>query len=241
MIMARLLSYTISAFFIFLLVWDTQAKNLEPMSLVVELPGAVGLSTKKLAMKEAIRQASEEKIKAFIGVVNYENKKQLIEQKILTHSNKYIPYIQIVKSREIALETSPQQIGEDEQPLTQVQYLIELKLSIQDLKGLLQQERILGNSSIVSVLLPMITLYDESSLLAYSWWKKSKTKSGDPTFHLQKSMLNFNSYLYTELAKRGFFTIRPIRNQDNKLIQETYTSHKLTSFEYSRLSKQFKS
>jgi hypothetical protein len=169
-------------------------------------------AAKQLLMDQAIEAASFESIKGLIGEEKTERSKDLIKNKIIKKSDKYI------------LSLKGMNVG--------------MKISLKGLRALLLENGLLYQLEGPPKVLPVIHVVDRLGGRSYGWWYQSASK--DHAF-LSEQLKVFNKTLRSELQAIGFYTMDPIASQFSKSVPDTYRGENLQRADYLFLGEYFKS
>ncbi len=141
---------------------------------------------------QAAQKISEEVIRDLIGEDRYNKNKALIANKVIKLSGRYIPF---VKPSAITQE------GEE------FKMTVNMKVSMPDLKQLLQVNSLLNENDTVPVVLPVISFVDKVEGRNYRWWQNSTDKSHS---FLIKQGRTLEEALRGSFQKNNFFVIKPV-------------------------------
>jgi hypothetical protein len=141
---------------------------------------------------QAAQKISEEVIRDLIGEDRYNKNKALIANKVIKLSGRYIPF---VKPSAITQE------GEE------FKMTVNMKVSMPDLKQLLQVNSLLNENDTVPVVLPVISFIDKVEGRNYRWWQNSSDKSQG---FLIKQGRTLEEALRGSFQKNNFFVIKPV-------------------------------
>lgn len=142
--------------------------------------------------EEAAGKISEDVIKELIGEERYNRHRNLIQSKVVRNSARYIPY-----SKPSALT----------QEGTEYKMSVEMKLSLRDLKQLLQEHALLNENDAIPVVLPTIAWVDRVQGKSYRWWVPGDRNA--QAFLLKNGRL-LESALRESFQKNNFYLMRPI-------------------------------
>jgi hypothetical protein len=148
-------------------------------------------AAKRDIQEQAARKISEDLIKELIGEERYTKNKTLIKNKVEKISNRYIPF------------SKPSELTQEGD---QYKMTVNVKVSLKDLKTLLQENSLLAENETAPVVLPLISYTDKVGLKTYRWWKPE-----DPS---NKSFLisqnrHFENALRSAFQKYNFYLIKP--------------------------------
>lgn len=152
------------------------------------------VGARKDIQDQAAQKISEEIIKELIGEAKYLKNKSAIQSKIIKNSSRYIPFS---KPSEVTLETEEYKMS------------VALKLSLRDLKQLLQSQSLLNENDTIPVVLPVIAWNDRIEGRSYRWWLPGdKNQQG---FLLKEGRL-FENALRSSFQRNNFYVIKPIES-----------------------------
>lgn len=180
-------------------------------------------AAKSLLLDQAIANASLESIKSIIGEEKTNRSKEIISNKIIKNSNKYILSIKTQNIERKGLTFSG---------------LVELKLSLKGLRSLLLENGLLYQLDGPPKVLPAIYFVDRPGARSYGWWSPRLTK--EHAF-LMNQAGTLNVALKNELHKIGFYTMTPITSRFGNSVPETFRGENLQRADYLFLGEFFKS
>jgi hypothetical protein len=169
------------------------------------------ISARRDIQEQASQKVSEEVIKELIGEDRFSKNRTLIAGKIIKNSQRYIPY---VKPSEVTPE------GEG------FKMSVAMKLSLRDLKQLLQVNGLLGDNDAVPVVLPVVAWVDRVEGRSYRWWQ-SLNKENNP--FLMKEARLFEDALRNGFQKNNFYSLKPIESGAAVNVPVDFQSEKLNS------------
>ncbi len=140
---------------------------------------------------QAYQSISEEIIKELIGEDRYSRNKSLINTKIIRNSARYIPF---------SKPSSVTPVGEE------MKMSVEMKLSLRDLKQMLQDNSLLNENEAIPVVLPVVSWVDRVEGSSFRWWMPSKNS---PAFLLKEARL-LEDALRKSFQKNNFYAMKPI-------------------------------
>lgn len=170
--------------------------------------------------EQASKKISEDLIKELIGEERYTKNKTLIQNKIEKISNRYIPF------------AKPSELVQD--PTGPYKMSVALKVSIKDLKTLLQEYSLLAENDTVPLVLPLISFTDKVDLKTFRWWKPEDSTS--KSFLISQNR-QFEQALRSAFQKNSFYLIKtlPLALQ----IPRTYQNERLSLDDMQFLSHYF--
>lgn len=158
---------------------------------------------------QAAQKVSEEVIRDLIGEDRYNKNKALIANKVIKLSPRYIPF---VKPSAITQE------GEE------FKMTVNMKVSLSDLKQLLQVNSLLNENDTIPVVLPVISFVDRVEGRNYRWWQpQEKTQP-----FLVKQSRTLEEALRGSFQKSNFFVIKPVETGLGVNIPSTFQNEKIT-------------
>ncbi|MBO9667904.1 MAG: hypothetical protein J7501_13965 [Bdellovibrio sp.] len=141
---------------------------------------------------QASQKISEEVIRDLIGEERFNKNKALINSKIIRNSARYIPF---QKPSPITQE------GEE------FKMSVSVKVSVRDLKQMLQDNSLLNENDTLPVVLPVISWVDRVEGRAYRWWQTGDKNSQG---FLIKQGRTLEEALRSSFQKNNFFVIKPL-------------------------------
>ncbi|WP_374033143.1 hypothetical protein ACES2I_09815 [Bdellovibrio bacteriovorus] len=147
---------------------------------------------KRVIQDEAAQKVSEEIIQELIGNDRFLKNKTLIQNKIIRNSARYIPF------------TKPSALtqGADEFKMS-----VAMKVSLKDLKQMLQDNSLLNENEAVPVVLPLVSWQDRVEGRSYRWWLPLDK---NPQGFLVKEGRLLEEALRGAFQKNNFYLIKPI-------------------------------
>ncbi len=179
------------------LITCSQAVFAQPMDLIERSytgtsNEAIPQAAKRDIQEQAAKKISTELIKELIGEERYAKNKTLIQNKVEKISNRYIPF---TKPSELTLEGKTYKMT------------VVLKVSIKDLKILLQEHSLLSENDTVPLVLPLISFIDKVELKSFRWWKQDGG-AGKPFLISQNRQ--FENALRSAFQKYNFYLIKTL-------------------------------
>jgi hypothetical protein len=182
-----------------------------------------GASAQNDLMNLAIEQASFESIKSIIGEEKVERSREIIKNKIIKNSGRYVS--------SISGQNMTQQGSEF---LMDVQ----LKLSLKALRALLLENGLLYQLDGPPKVLPLIQMVDRVGAQSFGWWYNSGAKEHG---YLVDSLELFQKSLKDEFLKIGFFELSPATGRFIQSLPEMYRTENLQRGDTLFISELFKS
>ncbi|MGZ3747109.1 MAG: hypothetical protein ACXWRE_07070 [Pseudobdellovibrionaceae bacterium] len=149
-------------------------------------------AAKRDIQEQASKKISEDFIKELIGEERYAKNKTLIQNKVEKISNRYIPF---AKSSELLQEG------------TNYKMTVVLKISLKELKTILQENSLLAENNTLPLALPLISFVDKVGLKTFRWWKQEE---GDNKTFLISQNRQFENALHGAFQKYNFYLIKTI-------------------------------
>lgn len=165
---------------------------------------------KRLLQDEAAQKVSEEVIKELIGNERFLKNKSLIQTRIIRNSARFIPF-----SKPSALE----QQGEE------FRMSVAMKLSLKDLKQMLQDNSLLNENDAIPVVLPMISWQDRVEGRSYRWWLPADKSA--QSFLIKEGRLLEES-LRGAFQKNSFYLVKPMEAGLAAHVPSDFHSEKIT-------------
>lgn len=172
---------------------------------------ATPVAARKDIQDQAAMKVSEEVIKDLIGEERFSRNKSLIVSKIIKNSGRYIPF---VKPSEILPE------GEG------FKMSVMMKVSLKDLKQLLQNNSLLSENDAAPVVLPMVSWTNRIEGKSYRWWLGANQEE---SAFLNKQSRRFEDSLRASFRKNNFFVLKPQEAGLNQSIPADFQSEKVSS------------
>ncbi|KHD88748.1 MAG: hypothetical protein OM95_06320 [Bdellovibrio sp. ArHS] len=141
---------------------------------------------------QASQKVSEEIIKELIGEDRFSKNKSLIQSKIIKNSARYIPF---------AKASSLTQEG------TEYKMSVSLKVSLRDLKQMLQDSTLLNENDTIPVVLPVISWIDRVQGKSYRWWLPGD--KSQQAFLIKEARI-LEEAMRNSFQKNNFFAMKPI-------------------------------
>ncbi len=178
-------------------------------------------SAKRDVQDQAAQKISEDIIKELIGEAKFLKNKTLIQSKIIKSASRYIPFF---KPSDVIQEGDTFKVS------------VALKVSLKDLKQLLQMNSLLNENDAIPVVLPMITWTDRVQSRNYSWWISS---DGNKQGFLLKEGRLFEQALRSSFQRSNFFLIRPIEENLGLSVPPDFQNDKVSGGEDSQFFAQY--
>lgn len=149
---------------------------------------------KRVIQDEASQKVSEEIIQELIGKERFLKNKTLIQNKIIKNSARYIPFTK---------PTALTQVGEE------YKMSVAMKVSLRDLKQMLQDNSLLNENEASPVVLPMVSWQDRVEGRSYRWWLPLEK---NPQGFLVKEGRLLEEALRGAFQKNNFYLIKPMES-----------------------------
>lgn len=149
-------------------------------------------AVKKDIQDQATQKISEELIKELIGQERFTKNKSHIQTAIIKNSARYIPF------------SKPSQMTQEGD---EFKMSVELKVSLRDLKQMLQNNALLNENDTIPVVLPMVTWIDRVQGRSYRWWLP--TDKAQQAFLIKEGRLLENA-LRNSFRRNNFYVVKPI-------------------------------
>ncbi len=145
---------------------------------------------RRTAIDQATDAVTDEMVKKEIGAVHFTENKSKVESEVKPLKNRFIPFFKIISSS---------QEGDG------YKFKIEVKVSRNDLRQVLQQKGLFASSEKTGITLPFIEFNNAMSGESYRWWSPEFKVSKD----LESLSLNFEEEMFMGFLDRGLFMLRP--------------------------------
>ncbi|MGZ3769069.1 MAG: hypothetical protein ACXVCP_00205 [Bdellovibrio sp.] len=179
------------------------------------------MAAKKQIQDEAAEKISEQVIKEIIGEERFNKNKSRIASAIIKNYQRYIPF------------SKPSQIVQEGD---EFKMSVELKISLKDLKQMLQSNALLNENDAVPVVLPLVSWTDRVQGLSYRWWLPSD--KNQQAFLIKESRVLENA-LRNSFRKDNFYVIKPLEAGLGMSIPNDFHAEKLNSEDLQFFSQYF--
>jgi hypothetical protein len=142
------------------------------------------------AIEQATTTITLDMIKKEIGEARFNENQKQIENEVIPLKNRFIPFFKILSS---------QKEGEG------YQFKIEVKVSRQDLRQVLQQKGLFASAEKTGITLPFLEVNNALTGESFRWWQPDFAVSKD----LESLSLNFEKEMFQGFLDRGLFMLRP--------------------------------
>lgn len=166
---------------------------------------------KKEIQDQAFQKVSEDVIKELIGEDRFAKNKTLINNKIIKNSGRYIPFVK---------PSAVTQEGEESK------MSVALKVSLKDLKQLLQNNSLLTDNDTQPIVLPMISWQDRVQGRSYRWWQ---SLNKEPQGFLAAEGKVFENSLRESFQKNSFFLVKPIESNLGAQVPTDFQTEKISA------------
>jgi hypothetical protein len=153
--------------------------------------------------KEAVKLVSEKYISEILGPEKYFKEKNKIEAKIISNYIKYIPILKLTN------------INKSQ---TSVEADVYMRMSIENLKKLLQMSALLYETKGSPIVVPMISIIDKVNSKSFYWWS---TKPEAELSYLKDWLASIYGQLKLDLNEKEFFCVQPLKWNLQRQIPET--------------------
>jgi hypothetical protein len=141
---------------------------------------------------QAAQKISEELIKEFIGEDRFVKNKIQIQNKIIKNSARYLPFS---KPSNILSEGEGYKMS------------VTLRVSVKDLKQMLQDQSLLSEHDSIPVVLPMITVIDKVQGRSFQWWMPADRSRLAFLFKQGRAL---EDALRASFQAKNFYVLKPI-------------------------------
>lgn len=213
----------LTLFFISILGQMTFAQDIIDVTKSVHISAEDAASAKQELMTAAVESASLENIKNIIGEEKANRSKELIKNKVIKQSNKYILSIRGINFSK-----------------KEAEYLmdVEMKLSLKGLRTLLLDQGLLYQMEGPPKVLPIVQITDRIAGQSFGWWYQS---IGKEHRILSEQLGSLHVALRDEMQKIGFYVMSPISSHLSRSVPEAYRTESLQNADYIFLGEYFKS
>lgn len=184
-----------------------------------------GSSNKKNAVEarreiqnQAASQITEEIVKELIGAERFQKNRSVIQNKIIKNSARFIPFS---KNSEVKQEG-------DEYKMS-----VSMRVSLRDLRMLLQENSLLSENDSVPVVIPAVVWVDRVNGQAYRWWTDS------PNPFLVKESRVLEDALRAAFQKNNFYFIKPVEAGLGESVPSDFRVEKLREEDLQFLAQRF--
>lgn len=160
-------------------------------------------------MEQAYNDVSEQIIKDLIGEDRYSRNKAIIKNKIIRNAPRYIPF------------SKPSEPSADPAGF---KMSVSLRLSLKDLKTLLQENGLLNENESTPVVLPVVNFVDHVGLRSFRWWQNRDQSAKGLPVTLGKQ---FENSLRAGFQKNGFYLLKPQESNSVLDIPMAFQNEKL--------------
>ena len=161
-------------------------------------------NAKSEIFKRVIEDVSLENIASLIGEEKAERNKEIILNKVIKNSGKYI------------LSTRG---GKVNTVNNGYEMEVDLKLSLKNLRDILLQEGLLYQLEGPPKLLPVVRVIDRVNANAFSWWAERPTRGNA---FVRSALNSFQTDIKEELMKIGFYGMYPTKGNFGGTVPEAY-------------------
>ncbi len=180
-----------------------QAQDVVEITVMGTSKKNTGSAARQEIFDRVVQETSVQYIKEILGEAKYEKNRDVIRNKIIKNSPKYVLFMK----------------GGNPTPKGDVAEMeVTLKLSIKSLEALLLNEGLLYKLEGSPRALPMISVIDKVNSRSYSWWS---AQTEEKSF-LQTQAYYFNTKLREQLRPRGFYGLNPAFANYNVINPEAF-------------------
>lgn len=178
-------------------------------------------AAKKDIQDQASKKVSEEIIRELIGEDRFTKNKSRINSAIIKNSARYIPF------------SKPSPLTQEGE---QFKMSMEFKVSLRDLKQMLQNNALLTENDALPVVLPVVTWIDRVQGRSYRWWLPAdKTQQA---FLIKEGRL-LEEALRSSFRRDNFYVIKPIEVGLGMSVPSDFQTEKLSGEDYQFFAQQF--
>lgn len=159
---------------------------------------AVVEDDERKARRKAIDQATDavtiDMVKNEIGEARYKENQVKVDNEVMGLKNRFIPFFKILKSSKEVTEEG-----------NAYRFQIEVKVSKNDLRTVLQQKGLFASSSKTGITLPFIEVNNQMNGETFRWWAPHFGVSKD----LESLAFVFEQQMFQGFLDKGLFLLRP--------------------------------
>ncbi len=148
-------------------------------------------------------KVAREQIIELIGEKAYNKNKNLVENRIVRESFKFIPFV---------TPGSPERVG------AEWKMKVTMRISPQSLREMVNANGLLFDTEGPAAVVPMIAIHDRVRGQQYRWWMNDV----DEKKTLQNVGQSLHQQLFKELNRHGFYVVRPHSSLLASTVPETY-------------------
>lgn len=148
------------------------------------------VTAKKEILDKGGQKVSEDLIRELIGEDRFVKNKSAIQSKVIRFSNRYI-----VVAKPGELQTTP----------TGQTLSVSMKVSLKELRTLLQKNSLLSENDSAPLVFPVITFTDKIDSKSYRWWKPEDVSKKSFLINQNRS---FENALRTAFQKNNFYLVK---------------------------------
>lgn len=167
-------------------------------------------AARKEIQEKGAQVVSEELIQELIGEARYTKNKSAIQKKIINNSARYIPFLK------------PSSLNKEND---EFKMSIAMKISLRDLRQLLQEMALLNENEAIPVVLPIISWVDRVEGRSYRWWQPLDKST--PPFLMKQSRVLEDS-LRNAFQKNDFFILKPVETGLAAAIPRQFQNDRIT-------------
>lgn len=198
------------------------AQDIVEVTKLLQIKADDAASAKQQLMSEAIETLSFDSIKNIIGEEKLDRSKELIKNKVIKHSDKYILSIRGLNFQK-----------------KESLYLmdVEMKLSLKALRTLLLEQGLLYQIDGPPKVLPIVEVTDRIGAQSFGWWYQPIAKEHR---FLSEQLGSLHVAFRDEMQKIGFYVMSPISAHLVRSVPEAYRIDNLQKADYLFLGDYFK-
>lgn len=170
---------------------------------------------------QAAQKVSEDIIKELIGEERFLKNKSLVTTKIVRNSSRFIPF---------AKPSALLQEGEE------YKMSVTLKVSLRDLKQMLQENSLLNENESIPVVLPLVSWVDRVQGRSYRWWQP--LDKSQQSFLVKEGRF-LEDALRASFRKNNFYVVKPIESNLGVQIPADFQDEKVTTGEDAQFFAQY--
>ncbi len=171
---------------------------------------ATAQAAKSDIQNQASQKISEEVIRELIGEERFAKNKNLIQNKVIKNSARYIPF------------SKPSNLTQEGD---EFKMAVAMKVSLRDLKQMLQENSLLNENDTVPVVLPVISLVDRVQGRSYRWWLPLDK---NPQGFLFKEGRAVEEALRNSFQIKNFYVIKPLESGLGSSVPSSFQNEKIT-------------
>lgn len=199
------------------------AQEIIEMTKQVQMKSEDSSSAKEQLMRDATLEVSLENIRGIIGEEKTERSKDLILNKIIKNSGRYILFMQ---AKNFAKKGDSFVMD------------VDMKLSLKGLRSLLLENGLLYQMEGPPKVIPLVQITDRIGGRRFGWWYQEASKEH---VFLSEQVEILHKALRDKLTEIGFYSMAPLTNNMTQSVPEAYRGENLQRADYLFLGEYFKS